>query len=402
MADLVAIDCPPGPRFVTELQRAWEDGDAVVPLQQEAPRAARRNLAVRLGARRLVTGSGVEELPRPRPVEDDTALVVLTSGTTGEPRAVVLDHAAVEYSAFAGATALSVDADTHWLACLPLSHVGGLSVVTRAIHTGADLSVVPRFGAEVLRKALDAGATHVSLVPTALGRIDPAPWRRILVGGSAVPEHLPGNCTATYGMTETMGGVVYDGLALNGVEVRIEDVPHGEVGAVGRVQLRTPTLMRGYRALADHEGVIAEAPEAPVDSHGWYTTGDLGRLAAAGAHLEVLGRADELIITGAEKVWPAPVERRLEAHPAVAEAAVVGVADPEWGQAVTALVVPAAGQAPADLETLREWVSEELPRACAPKRIELVQRLPRTALGKLARSRLDELVQPTGGSAQGS
>ena len=391
MGDLVAIDLPPGRQFLDELTRAWDSGHAVLPLQQEAPAALRRSVALQMGAARILHSGGEDPLPAGRPLDDEVALVVLTSGSTGEPKGVMLDHAAVEYSAFASATALGVDGDTHWVACLPLSHVGGLSVLTRAIHTGAELTILERFSPDGLLDALHRGATHVSLVATALGRIDPAPWKRILVGGSAVPSGLPENCVATYGMTETMGGVVYDGLALNGVEVRIEGAGADEEGREGTIQLRTPTLMRGYRHPEAGDRRSPAAAASPIDEHGWFTTGDLGTIRPGDRHLEVRGRADDLIITGGEKVWPAPVEQRILEHPAVAEVAVYGRTDPEWGQAVTALLVPGAGAAAPSTAEIREWVSEKLPRAACPREVRVVGTLPRTALGKIVRPRLVEI-----------
>lgn len=383
MTELVALDLDPGEDFLAALDAAWQRGDAVLPLQRQAPAAHRRSVATQMGARWLVTTAGSEELRGSRPLAQGDALVMTTSGTTGAPKGVVITHSAVEYSAFATATSLCIDPGTHWLACLPLSHVGGMSVITRALHTGAELTVQPRFDPDLLTTALLGGATHVSLVHTALRRIDPAPWRRILLGGSAVPPDLPPNCVATYGMTETFGGVVYDGLALNGVEVRIAGTRGGEFDMEGPVELLSPTALRCYRGNAD------EPDRNALDAEGWFRTGDLGYISSTDRRLTISGRADELIITGGEKVWPIPVEARLESHPGVAQAAVVGRTDPEWGQAVTALVVPATPTDPPGLQELRNWVREVMPAAAAPRTLELVDRLPRTSLGKLVRSQLE-------------
>ena len=155
-------------------------------------------------------------------VEDGDALVVATSGSTGRPKGVVLTHTAVAASAQATSVALDVVDEDHWLACLPLSHVGGLSVVTRALLTSTALTVLPRFDVAEVIRAADAGATLVSLVPTALKRIEPSRFRRVVLGGTRPPQHLPVNAVTTYGMTETGSGVVYDGRPLDGVEVRRE------------------------------------------------------------------------------------------------------------------------------------------------------------------------------------
>lgn len=382
MNELVAIDLDPGTDLLDALDAAWQRGDAVLPLQRQAPPRTRRSVAARMQARWLLTDDGTEELPGSRQVADGDALVMTTSGSTGEPKGVVLTHDAIEYAAYASATALGTDPNTHWVACLPLSHVGGLSVVTRARHTGSELTVHRRFDPDLLRTALHAGATHVSLVHTALGRIDPTPWQRILLGGSASPPDLPANCVSTYGMTETFGGVVYDGQALNGVQVRIAGARNDEYGVEGPVELRSPTLLRCYRTAG------GGPDRMPLDGDGWFRTGDLGVISARHRRLTISGRADELIITGGEKVWPAPVEARLEAHPAVLAAAVLGRSDPEWGQLVTALVIPVKGTAPPTLDGLRGWVREVLPAASAPRQLELVEHLPRTPLGKLVRSQL--------------
>ena len=170
-------------------------------------------------------------------------------------------------------------------------------------------------------------------------------------------------------MTETGSGVVYDGVPLDGVEVRISDD--------GEIRLRGPMLMRAYRR-ADHDD------DPLVD--GWLATGDLGGWLPDG-RLRVDGRRSDLIISGGENVWPEPVERVLRAHPAVADVAVAGTPDPEWGQLVTAYVVPAGDQAPT-LDALRTAVRETLPAYCAPRLLHVVDTIPTTPLGKPQRSAL--------------
>ncbi|MGK2948869.1 MAG: class I adenylate-forming enzyme family protein [Acidimicrobiales bacterium] len=344
-----------GSRFVDELQRAWADGDAVLPVD---PRLPAPNRAALLAAAEL-----------DRPVGSDDALVMATSGTSGEPKLAVLTHEAVAASAVATSARLAVDPSSdRWLACLPLAHVGGLSVVTRALHTGTPLIVHDAFDAAEVERAAGEGCTLTALVPTALSRIDPSRFRAVLLGGQAPPRDRPPHVVATYGLTETGSGVVYDGVPLAGVEVRVD--------AQDEVHLRGPMLLRTYRDGHD-----------PKDSGGWLPTGDIGRL--QDGRLEVSGRRGDLIITGGENVWPAVVERILELHPAVAEVAVVGRPDAEWGQRVVAVVVPTPG-APLTLEDLRTFAKERLPAFAAPKDLELVAGLPRTTSGKVRRGELSQ------------
>ncbi|MHB1139777.1 MAG: class I adenylate-forming enzyme family protein [Microthrixaceae bacterium] len=400
MPELIAVDLPGGPAFVDALLGIWDRGDAALPLDPRAPRphtdavlAAMRPAAVigPDGATTALAGSV--------PVEPGDAVVVTTSGTTGAPKGVVHTHDSIEQAAFATSIAAGVVPDATWLACLPLSHVGGLSVVTRALRTGAGLVVHDRADPTAIDRARRAGATHVSLVPTLLARIDPTGWHTILLGGSAIPADRPSNSIATYGMTETFGGVVYDGLALAGVGMRIDLPPHsahsaepvGQVGPVGPIELRSPSLLRAYRDGTDPHGVD------PVDRHGWLRTGDLGSIDPPTGRLTVMGRADDLIISGGEKVWPGPVEQVLREDPRVREVAVIGRADREWGQRVVAIVVPSDPGDPPTLDALRGLAREWLPVAAAPKELELVDSLPRTALGKIRRSLLSEGPVAAGG-----
>ena len=304
------------------------------------------------------------------PVEHGDALVVPTSGTSDEPKGVVLTHDAVIASARATSTRLGVDERDTWLACLPLAHVGGLSVITRALVTGTRLVVHDGFDAE---RAEDAarrdGVTLVSLVATALRRIDPTLFRVIVLGGAAPPATTPPNVVTTYGMTETGSGVVYDGRPLDGVEVRVD--------ASGAIHLRGPMLLRSYR-----DGHDPKAPD------GWLATGDLGELDDEG-RLHVRGRADDLIISGGENVWPDAVEAVLVDHDGVAEVAVIGRPDDEWGQRVVAVVVPVDPRRPPTLDDLRARVKERIGPWAAPRELELVDALPRTALGKVRRSQIE-------------
>lgn len=354
MANRVVILEADDAGFVGALELAWDAGDAVFPLDPRLPAPAR--------AAALAT-------VRPDdPVEPGDALIVATSGTTGEPKAVVLTHEAVTASALATSQRLGVDPDAdRWLACLPLSHVGGLSVVTRALRTGTPVTVHPTFDAAAVERAAADGCSLTSLVPTALERIDASVFRAILVGGQAPPRDRPGHVIATYGMTETGSGVVYDGLALDGVEVRIE--PDGEI------HLRAPMLLRCYRDGTD-----------PKLADGWFPTGDLGEL--VDGELRVRGRRGDLIITGGENVWPTAVERQLARHPSVAEVVVVGRPDPEWGQRVVAVIVAAEPGSPPSLEELRDWVKQQLPAYAAPAVVEVVPALPRTSTGKVLRRHL--------------
>jgi O-succinylbenzoic acid--CoA ligase len=370
MPRLVAVRMPGGPRFVEAIQRIWDCGDAVAPLDPAAPDAFTESALEALAADAVVDEEGEEHrVEGGCPTEEGDAVVLFSSGTGGAPKAAVLTHDALEASAYMTATTLGVDPEARWLACLPLHHIGGFGVVSRALVTGAGLEVHPGFDAAAVREAARRGATHTSLVTTALARIDPSIFRVILLGGSAIPEDRPANTVATYGMTETCGGVVYDGLVLNGAGLRIED-DH-------RISLSGPTLLRAYRDGTD-----------PKDAAGWLRTSDLGAVDDETGRLAVWGRADDVIVTGGEKVWPDHVEALLTTDPRVDAVAVIGRPDPEWGQRVVAVVVPSDPARPPSLDELRQLVKEHLPTPCAPRELELAEQLPRTPLGKVRRAEL--------------
>ena len=242
----------------------------------------------------------------------------------------------------------------------------------------------------------DLDVEHVALVPSQLERLLTlgAPVERfttiLLGGGPASSGLLARAATAgarvvrSYGMTETVGGCVYDGVPLDGVEVA--------VGRTDRViRLRGPVLLRGYRQ-RDGRGRIRSTPA--LDHDGWFRTSDLGR--RSHGRLEVLGRADDVLVSGGENVPVPAVLERLLSHPGVADAAVLPVDDERWGQVPVAVVVPRDPATPPSLEQLRAHVRRDASAAYAPARLLVLPALPRDGMGKLSLTQLERLVAEAG------
>jgi O-succinylbenzoic acid--CoA ligase len=376
--DVVALDLPPGRDFATALHGCALLGAVAMPVD---PRLTGRERAERLrGVAAVLDGPARGGVGGPafRPRADDPLLVVHTSGTTGAPQPVTLSYGNVLANALGSAVALGLDPAERWLCPLPLSHVGGLMVLLRSVVYGTTAVLErPPFDAARVAELLGTGAvTLASLVPTMLARVldagvESAPaFRRVLLGGAPAAPALLARArdaglpvSATYGLTQACsqvtvaepGDLETSGHPLPGVEV--------ELAADGEIVVGGATVAGG-RPLA---------------------TGDLGRLEDDG-RLVVIGRKSDTIVTGGENVAPAEVEAVLLEHPGVQDAGVIGRPDPEWGEAVTAVVVARDGRL--DVDDLRAFCAARLARFKVPKAIELARELPRTASGKLRRGAL--------------
>ena len=376
---LVAVRLPAGGRWLDTVEQVWAAGDAVVPLPVDEPDTVVRDTLAAVRPSALIDEAGRHELAGGVPVAPGTAAVVITSGSTGAPKGAVLSWAALEASARSSLTRLGATGDDRWLACLPLHHIAGLQVVVRSRMLGRPPVVLERFSVDGVAGARDA--TMVALVPTMLRRlldagVDLSHLRLVLLGGAAPGPRLLDDAAAdgihvvtTYGMTETCGGCVYDGVPLDGVAVELDTDEH--------IRISGPVLFSGYRLRDDDTGAVLRDD--------WLTTADLGRI--TDGRLEVLGRADDVIITGGEKVPAEWLAGLLEQHPDVAEAAVTGRADPEWGQRVVAYVVPRPSRSPT-LASLRAFIAERAPAFAAPREVVVVDELPRLPSGKIDRLRL--------------
>jgi O-succinylbenzoic acid--CoA ligase len=375
MRRLRALVLPPGARVRQALSDALDgSGPAICPLSPDLPAPALAYLIDALAPDEVETAEGLRRFePReaPVPVAEDTAVLIATSGSTGAPKIVELSAAALLHSATATLSRLAARPGERWLCCLPTSHIAGVQVLVRSLVAGTPPIIHPRFSVSAV---LSSGAAHLSLVPTQLRRLldagaDLSAFRTILLGGAAAPPDLPAAAVArgvrvftTYGMSETCGGCVYDGIPLDGVSVGIGDD--------GRIRLAGPPLFTGYRLRPELTSSVRKGE--------WFVTQDLGVL--ADGVLRVRGRADDVINTGGEKVVAGEVASVLSRHPAVKDVVVVGRPDPEWGEKVTAVVVP--GRRAPSLEELRSWVRSSLPGYAAPRELELVGTIPLLPSGK--------------------
>jgi len=377
----VALGRPEAARAV---QAAWDDAEAVAVLDPDAPAAVREAVLTQLRPTHLHSADGRRPLPDGVPAGDDVRAVVLTSGTTGRPKAVELTEGGLRAVGDGCNAALGVDRDDTWLVCLPLHHVAGLAILARArvggqrlvVHRGFDLAAVGAAPGE-------EGASLVSVVPTMLGRLLDAgapmhEYRRIVTGGAPLPgplrqraERAGAHVVDAYGLSETGGGCVLDGRPIPGAEV--------ELGVGDEVRVRGAMVMRGYR-------FDDEATRAALDD-GWLRTGDVGAWADDGS-LVVVDRHRDLVISGGVNVSPSAVEQVLVQHPSIADVCITGAPDDEWGERVVAFVVVVAGHDEPTVAELREFARPHLRAPELPRQVVAVDEIPRTPGGKAQRRRL--------------
>ncbi|WP_409365855.1 o-succinylbenzoate--CoA ligase [Mycolicibacterium septicum] len=329
-------------------------------------------------------------------IDDDVAVVISTSGTTGKPKGALLTADALRASA--AATHARLGGDGRWLLALPAYHIAGLQVLVRSALAGTvPVTIAASFDPGELPSAvaaLGSGRRYASLVAVQLDKSlrDPAAadaladLDAVLIGGGPMPagvaeraEAAGVNVVRTYGMSETAGGCVYDGVALDGVKVRVAGAaPAATSGAAARILLGGATVARGYRNPISPD---------PFAEPGWFRTDDLGTLDDSGV-LRVLGRVDDAVSTGGLTVLPQLVESALAGHPAIAECAVFGVPDERLGQRVVAALVLTPGSSAPDVAELRDHVARTLDATAAPREVHIVDELPRRGIGKLDRRTL--------------
>lgn len=421
---VVAAVLPSGPELAVLIHAAPLLGAPLLPLDPALPDATLGALLARADAGLVVAErdlpgwrrippdgllDGPEAEPPPSRLRpDDIALMVATSGSSGEPKAVMLTARALAAAAHASQSRTPLGPGDRWLACLPLFHIGGYSILARCALAGAEAVLHAGFDAERVWQAIQhEGITHVSLVPTMLARlleiatvpmshggpavtVPPAPTlRHVLVGGAALPGALAERAASlgwplqpTYGMSETAAQIAtlarlpqswrpgFVGAPLPGVEIAL--------AADGRLKVRGPMLMAGY----------ANPGRMPGDGleDGWFVTNDRAEIGADGA-LTILGRADATIVSGGKKIPPQQVEDALARCPGVAAVGVVGRPDAIWGEVVCAVYAGAPDEA-----ELLAWCREHVPSALLPRAALRVAALPLLSNGKPDRRALRELV----------
>ena len=389
------------PRLIELLAAALDGtGPAILPLDAGLSPERLAEVVATLSPGSIEDAEGVTTVrsARNEGVAEGTAVVVRTSGSTGTSKGAELSAAALRHSARASLDRLGARPGERWLCCLPATHVAGLQVLVRSLLSGTEPVLAERADAETVA---GSGCAHVSLVPTQLHRLllesgpalPLAGYSSVLLGGAAAPASLLDAARAagvpvvtTYGMTETCGGCVYDGVPLDGVQVAIRSDDDDSPAESGRIWIGGPVLLSGYRP--GGSGGAGSPPVrggsrgvVPPDDGAWFRTGDLGRLDSSG-RLVVRGRADDVINTGGHKVVPGEVAAVLQTCPGVRDVAVLGRPDPEWGERVIAVVVPADPADPPALELLRLHVQRRLPRYAAPTRVVMVDAVPMLPSGK--------------------
>lgn len=402
------------------LYAALHLGVTLLPLDPALETGRRDRLLATVGAQHLISRSapadsemgwidpavlqarldGIADAPF-QPLEgDQVQLIMATSGTTGEPKGVLLSAANLAASVAASEQRLGLNGADCWLACLPLFHIGGLSILLRCLAAGARVQLEPGFdAARIWQQIAQGGVTHISLVPAMLDRLlrqsagqtPPATLRVVLIGGGPLSTALARRAhdagwplCVSYGMSETASQFATDCSSRSGLVAGRVGLPLAgyqvTIGEAGRIRVRGPAVMCGY---ANAAGVGGQGL-----TQGWFETGDLGRLDSQG-RLTVVGRADDLLISGGKNIHPSEVEERLLQCPGVDEVGVAGRTDPVWGVILVALFKGEVTE-----EALSQWVRQQLPGHLRPREFIRIDKLPRNGMGKLYRPALQALLEP--------
>ena len=368
MPKLVAINLELSPNLFQVISNFVETRQAFCILDRRISPELQRDQLKQLGATHLLSEDGEVSLDQGAGVDEETGLVMLTSGSSGTPKAAELSWTALEASARLTSSRLTSGTSATWVPALPPNHIGGLAVLLRAAFGYANLCWT-----DELEKGPELGATHISVVRAQLARYDLAKYHYVLLGGAKPPSELSENVLPTWGMTETGSGIVYGGIPLD--EVLVSSIE-------GELVVKSPTLFTRYRE-QDRRTIVG-----PDGSSDWFPTGDGG--AVTDGVVRVFGRIGSVINTGGEKVWPEQLEAILGQHKSVSEVAVTSLEDPIWGEAIVAVVVSDQEVA---LESLSELAETQIGPWAKPKHLLITKSLPRTTNGKLQRNVLAAMAK---------
>ena len=415
---LVAVQSVSGQQVAALLYAALYLGVTLLPLDPAMQPDRRDGLLERVGCEWLLASEGgrggialdalfsvtntidpVRVAPARPLTGDEVQLVIATSGTTGQPKGVMLSVYNLVASASASRQRLGLESGDCWLACLPLFHIGGLSILLRALEAAARVHLLERFVPEEVWAEIAGGrVTHLSLVPAMLERLltqagercPPATLRVVLVGGGPLSTELARRAhrlgwplCVSYGMSETASQFATDCSAAAGEEPGRVGLPlpgyQVQTAEDGRIRVRGPAVMLGYANRQCRPGVGLQQD--------WFETGDLGQIDDAGC-LSVLGRADDVLVSGGKNIHPEEVEERLLQCPGITAVGVTGREDPVWGMVLVALFTGTA-----TAERVERWSREHLPGGLRPRQFLVVSRLPLNAMGKLYRRGLRQLLE---------
>ncbi len=371
MNELVAILLPRDDILTSAIKSVWETDDAFCIIDTRLPRSQTQALLRTLAPTMVIEDTSLtrHRVKGGQKVADGDAYVVATSGTTGAPKGVIHTWSSLKASSTATTTKMRIDPSADgWICALPPSHVGGLSIITRALLSGTKVWVIDGFDEQAIRARQKLGANLISVVTAALPRVDHRSFKVVLLGAQAPPKELPENFLVTYGMTETGSGVVYNNHPLPTVKVACS--------STNEVLIDAPMLARGYR---DGDQIRSD--------NGFYRTGDIGKVDPDG-RVTIYGRASDMINSGGEKLFPSPIEDSIKRHPSVKEVVVFGQPDERWGEVVAAALVIKDNSPEPSKDELRKLVTDEIAPWAYPKEIYIVDEIPKTSLGKVQRTLL--------------